>query len=107
MDNATRRQLLQRHKISGFTGSIIDVFKAYEQGIDIIGQFEQQQMQAHQKPQASPQAPSSQISSTPPPQFNTAGVKPVTNAGQNPQKSNLVESYNPTPPGISNLTMNS
>ena len=40
LDNATRRQLLERHKASGFPGSIIAVYNAYNQGIDLISQFE-------------------------------------------------------------------
>lgn len=43
--NQTRRQLLDRIKTSSFPGSIIDVFKAADQGVDLISQFEQQQHQ--------------------------------------------------------------
>ena len=43
--NQTRRQLLERIKTSSFPGSIIDVFKAADQGVDLISQFEQQQQQ--------------------------------------------------------------
>ena len=45
MNNQIRRQLLERHKASGFPGSIMDVFSAYNQGIDLIADFQQQQQQ--------------------------------------------------------------
>ena len=43
--NQIRKQLLDRIKTSSFPGSIIDVFKAADQGVDLISQFEQQQQQ--------------------------------------------------------------
>ena len=55
LNNQLRRQLLERHKQSGFPGSIIDVYKAYEQGIDIISNFEQQQMQQQMQVAQTPQ----------------------------------------------------
>ena len=45
MNNQIRRQLLERHRASGFPGSIMDVFSAYNQGIDLIADFQQQQQQ--------------------------------------------------------------
>ncbi len=45
LDNQTRRELLSKARQSGFPGSILDVFTAYEQGKDIIGEFQQQQQQ--------------------------------------------------------------
>lgn len=45
LDNQTRRELLSKARQSGFPGSILDVFTAYEQGKDLIGEFQQQQQQ--------------------------------------------------------------
>jgi hypothetical protein len=45
LDNQTRRELLSKARQSGFPGSILDVFSAYEQGKDIIGEYQQQQQQ--------------------------------------------------------------
>lgn len=107
MDNATRRQLLQRHKMSGFPGSIIDVFKAHDQGVDIIRQFEQQQMQGPQQPATTAGLQSNKAASPPPPPPSAININSQISSNAPHQKSNLVESYNPTPPGISNLKMNS
>ena len=45
--NQTRRELLNRIKASNFPGSIVEVFQAADQGVDLISQFEQQQMQEY------------------------------------------------------------
>ena len=45
LDNQTRRELLSKARQTGFPGSILDVFAAYEQGKDLIGEFQQQQSQ--------------------------------------------------------------
>ena len=45
LDNQTRRELLSKSRQVGFPGSILDVFTAYEQGRDLIGEFQQQQQQ--------------------------------------------------------------
>ena len=85
IDNATRRQLLQRHKSSGFKGSIIDVFRAYDQGIDLIGQYEQMQVANTQQEQQQGLRPQHQAGNTnasmafpnqpPNASFNTVGMK--------------------------------
>lgn len=83
MDNATRKELLYRARAAGYPGSILDVFANYDQGKDLIGEFEQQQkmqqMQQQQMPvqqqpvqQMQPQAPQMPVvpsSPTPAPNF--------------------------------------
>ena len=116
MDNATRRQLLQRHRQSGYTGSILDVYKAYDQGVDLLGQFEQtnnvdvaetpQQFKqglrpAHQawdinKSMVFPNVPPN----TP---FNTVGMKAPINIQKFDEQGHLVKSYENVPPGIQSL----
>ena len=41
--NEVRRELLDRAKASGYPGSIVDVFQAADQGIDLIEQHQMQQ----------------------------------------------------------------
>ena len=43
MTNADRRRLLDQFRASGMEGSILDVYKAYAQGRDIIAEHKQQQ----------------------------------------------------------------
>lgn len=123
MDNATRRALLQRHRQSGFPGSIMDVFRAYEQGVDLVGQYMQQQQQQMQPPPV-------QVARTPEEQrqglrpahqagnvnqsmafpniapntpFNTVGMKAPINIDKYDEQGHLVESYKSVPPGVQNL----
>ena len=120
MDNATRRQLLQRHKMSGFPGSIMDVFQAYEQGVDLIDQYQQQQqMQVAQTPQQRQQGlrPAHQAGNTnasmafpntkPNASFNTVGMKAPIDMKQFDSTGNLVKSYDAVPPGVTDLKMSS
>jgi hypothetical protein len=123
MDNATRRQLLQNHKQSGFPGSIIDVYKAYDQGIDLIGQFQQQQelqkpsvastpqeQQAGLRPahQAGNVNQSMAFPNVPPnASFNTVGMKAPIDIKQFSPQGNLVRSFDAVPPGVTNLKMGS
>jgi hypothetical protein len=55
LDNQTRRELLSKARQSGFPGSILDVFAAYEQGRDLVAEFQQQKEQ-QQTQQMSDQA---------------------------------------------------
>lgn len=123
MNNAIRKQLLQRHKQSGFPGSIIDVFDAYKKGVDIIGQFEQQQQAQQPKIAKTPQEqkqglrPDHQAGNVnqsmafpnmpPNASFNTMGMKAPIDLKQFDQKGNLVASYSKVPPGVTNLKMSS
>jgi hypothetical protein len=43
MDNATRKELLYKARAVGYPGSILDVFANYDQGRDLIAEFQQQQ----------------------------------------------------------------
>jgi hypothetical protein len=49
MDNATRKELLYRARAVGYPGSILDVFANYNQGKDLIAEFEQQQQMQQQQ----------------------------------------------------------
>lgn len=88
MDNATRKELLYKARAAGYPGSILDVFANYDQGRDLIAEFQQQQqmqqaqqmsdiaaqqvgMQQPQQPQQQmqPQIPVVPSSPTPAPKF--------------------------------------
>lgn len=82
MDNATRKELLYKARAAGYPGSILDVFANYDQGKDVIAEFQQQQqmqqMQQQQMPAQSmqpqqqmqtPQMPVVPSSPTPAPNF--------------------------------------
>jgi hypothetical protein len=43
MDNTTRKELLYRARAAGYPGSILDVYANYDQGKDLIGEFQDQQ----------------------------------------------------------------
>lgn len=45
MDNATRKELLYRARAAGYPGSILDVYANYDQGKDLIAEFQDQQRQ--------------------------------------------------------------
>lgn len=95
MDNATRKELLYKARAVGYPGSILDVFANYDQGRDLIAEFQQQQqmqqaqqmsdiaaqqvgMQQPQQPQQQmqPQMPVVPSSPTPTPKFNTPQAPP-------------------------------
>jgi len=115
MDNVTRRGLLTRHRQSQFPGSILDVFKAYDQGVDLIGEFEQQQMQVAQTPQQQQQGlrPEHQAGNVnqsmafpnvpPNTPFNTMGMKAPIDIKKFDEQGHLVKSYDDVPPGVQNL----
>ena len=116
MDNATRRQLLMRHRQSGYPGSILDVFRAYDMGIDLLGQFEQQNnIQVAATPQQQQQGlrpahqagniSQSMIFPNVPPNtpFNTVGMKAPINIEKYDEQGHLVKSYENVPPGVQNL----
>ena len=118
--NQTRRELLNRIKASNFPGSIVEVFQAADQGVDLISQFEQQQMQEQQmqiantpqeqevglreqhamgNTQASMAFPDVQPGQS----FNTVGMKAPINIDKVDEQGHLVESYKNVPPGIQDL----
>jgi len=120
--NQTRKQLLERIKTSTFPGSIIDVFKAADQGIDLISQFEQEQQQQQQQGMQVANTPEQQevglrdqhaMGNTdasmafpnvePNQSFNTMGMKAPIDIQKIDDQGHLVESYKNVPPGIQNL----
>lgn len=56
MDNATRKELLYRARATGYPGSILDVFANYDQGKDLIAEFQQQQQMQQMSQMASQQS---------------------------------------------------
>tara|TARA_R100000700_G_scaffold24714_1_gene31556 strand:- start:3371 stop:6160 length:2790 start_codon:yes stop_codon:yes gene_type:complete len=118
--NQTRRDLLDRIKLSNFPGSIIDVFKAADQGIDLISEYEQKQQQeqemkvantpeeqeiglreehARGNTEASMAFPDVQPGAS----FNTVGMKAPIDIQKIDKQGHLVESYKGVPPGIQDL----
>lgn len=84
LDNQTRRELLSKARQSGFPGSILDVFNAYEQGKDLIGEFQQQQQQ-QQSQQMSDMA---------------AQQSGMMAPGQQPLPQEMPQAPAPPPPGL-------
>jgi hypothetical protein len=120
MDNSTRRQLLDKARSTGYPGSILEAFTAYDQGRDLIGEFVQQQqmqppMQVAQTPEEQgqglrpyhEQGQTNQSMAFPDVQpgqsFSTVGMKVPINIDKVDATGNLVESFKAVPPGIANL----
>lgn len=116
MNNATRRELLNKAKSVGYTGNILDVFSAHEQGRDLIAEFMQsQQPQVAMTPEEQEQGlrPAHAQGNTdqsmvfpnvqPGQSFNTVGMEAPINIDKVDKQGNLVESYKSVPPGIVNL----
>ena len=118
LTNETRRQLLNRAKAAQFPGSILEVYRAAEQGIDILADHEaqmQQQMQVAQTPQeqqtglreeharGNTQASMAFPNVQPGQSFNTVGMKAPINVDKYDNQGHLVESYKNVPPGIQDL----
>lgn len=123
MNNQLRRHLLNRHRASGFPGSILDVYRAYDQGVDLISQYEQQQMMQQQQPQVA-QTPEEQREGLRPQHaagntnasmifpnvpggqpFNTVGMRAPIDIKKFDEQGHLVKSYDSVPPGIQSLPM--
>lgn len=119
MNNSERRQLLNRFRASGMEGSILDVFDAYNKGVDLISQHYAQQNQQEpavlQTPQeqqeglrpfhAAGDIKRSAVFKDVPPNtpFNTHGMKVPINIEKYNEQGHLVESHKSVPPGISNI----
>tara|TARA_R110002020_G_scaffold40962_1_gene120868 strand:- start:1236 stop:3362 length:2127 start_codon:yes stop_codon:yes gene_type:complete len=121
LNNATRRDLLNRSRASQFPGSIVEVYRAAEQGIDLLAdheaqiQAQQQEMQVAQTQQqqetglreehaqgntgASMAFPNVQPNQS----FNTVGMKAPIDIQKVDNQGHLVESYKNVPPGIEDL----
>ena len=113
MDNATRQALLDKIKATGYPGSIIDVFSAYEQGVDLIDQhFQEQQKQQEiqqakqqiqnfeqpaQQPEIMRSSPPQSISQIPSPKLNYTQAKEPT-----PQEDKLIKSQSNNNIGLVN-----
>jgi uncharacterized membrane protein (UPF0127 family) len=116
MTNEERRNLLDRYKTSDFPGSITEVFSAARRGVDLIGQFEQQNnIQVANTPKQYEQGlrPAHQAGDInrsmvfpdvpPNTSFNTMGMKAPINIQKFDNQGHLVKSYENVPPGIQSL----
>ena len=117
--NEVRRELLDRAKASGYPGSIVDVFQAADQGIDLIEQHQMQQqeqeMMVAQTPQeqevglreqhamGNTQASMAFPNVQPNQSFNTVGMRAPIDIQKIDNQGHLVESYKNVPPGIQDL----
>jgi hypothetical protein len=119
MTNADRRRLLEEFRASGMEGSILDVYKAYAQGTDLLAEHRQQQEQAkplvaetpeQQKEGLRPYHKAGEFNQTmvfpdvpPNTPFNTIGMKAPINIKKVDEQGHLIQSYENVPPGITNL----
>jgi hypothetical protein len=99
LTNQVRRDILNRVKASGFPGGVSEAFRAAEQGVDIISQYEEQQSQQQ------PQAPmESQAPVAPPMRANTQpSFSPSINIPKTNTQDHLVESHKSISPQIQDL----
>ena len=113
LDNQTRRELLSKARQSGFPGSILDVFAAYEQGRDLVAEFQQQQeqQQTQQMSEAAAQQSGMQMpqqmqqeqpqQGPPPPQGPPQGLPQGSNIPQPPpENTGLINSNEAQGTGI-------
>jgi uncharacterized membrane protein (UPF0127 family) len=124
MTNDVRRELLNKARSLGYPGSILEVYQAYSQGIDMLADFEvQQRAQQIQSQQAvvaqTPQEqsqgliPFHQAGQTnqsmvfpnvkPNQPFTTQGLTAPIDMTKVDNQGNVVESYKAVQPGISNI----
>lgn len=122
MDNAIRKDILARAKATGYPGNIVEAFRAYDQGRDLVQEYVQQQQEASQPQMQVARTPEEQeqglrpahaagnVDQTmafpnvqPGQSFNTMGMKANVNIEKFNDQGNLVESYKNVPPGIVNL----
>ena len=122
MDNAIRKDILARAKTSGYPGNIVEAFRAYDQGRDLVQEYVQQQQEASQPQMQIAQTPQEQEQGLRPyheqgqtdqsmvfpnvqpgQSFNTMGMKIPINIDKVDKQGNLVESYKAVPPGLQNL----
>ena len=120
LTNERRRQILNSVKSSGFPGGVSEAFRAAEQGIDVVAQFQEQQAQEQEMQVAQTEqeqetglreehaAGNTQASMAfpnvkPNQSFNTVGMKAPIDIQKVDGQGHLVESYKNVPPGIANL----
>lgn len=110
-DNSQKLQLIQAIRQSGYPGSVTEVFQAYDQGQDLIGQWVQQQEQQQQMQemqQQGPQDPQGMAQggpSLPPPNRKPDGrvSQPDVNQPLSNDQGHLVQSQTPSDVGIQDL----
>ena len=110
-DNSQKLQLIQAIRQSGYPGSVTEVFQAYDQGQDLIGQWVQQQEQQQQMQemqQQGPQGPQGMAQggpSLPPPNRKPDGrvSQPDVNQPLSNDQGHLVQSQTPSDVGIQDL----
>lgn len=123
MTNDDRRQILNRAKSLNYPGSILEVFQAYSQGVDVLSDFEREQraMQNQQAPLVA-QTPQEQSQGLipfhqqgmtnqsmvfpdvkPGQPFTTQGLTAPIDMTKVDNQGNVVESYKAVQPGIANI----
>jgi hypothetical protein len=110
-DNSQKLQLIQAIRQSGYPGSVTEVFQAYDQGQDLVGQWVQQQEQQQQMQemqQQGPQGPQGMAQggpSLPPPNRKPDGrvSQPDVNQPLSNDQGHLVQSQNTQNVGIQDL----
>ena len=119
MTNQERRMLLEKFRSSGMEGSIMDVYQAYGQGVDLVDEHLRAQNQGQpatlttpeeQQQGLRPYHDAGELNKTavfkdvpPNTPFNTHGMKAPINIDKYSQEGHLIESHKSVPPGISNI----
>ena len=100
-DNSQKLELIQAIRQSGYPGSATEVFQAYDQGQDLVGQWvQQQQQQQEMQQQQSPQDPQGMGPGGPPPpppnrRPDGRVSQPNVNQSIDNNQGHLVQSQNP------------
>jgi len=120
MTNKERRELLDRSRESGFTGSIVDVFQAARQGRDLISEFEAKQQgniavtpqqqqaglgPAHQRGDVGASMVFPKIGPNATMTTANKGLKVNLDVKGYDDRGHLVKSYESVPPGVKSLPM--
>jgi hypothetical protein len=111
--------LLEKFRSSGMEGSIMDVYQAYGQGVDLVDEHLRAQNQGQpatlttpeeQQQGLRPYHDAGELNKTavfkdvpPNTPFNTHGMKAPINIDKYSQDGHLIESHKSVPPGISNI----
>ena len=120
LNNKERRELLDRARASGYSGSIIDVYEGHRKGRDVIAEFEAQKQGNIAVTPSQQQAglgPAHQAGRTdqsmvfpkigPNATMTTAnkGLKASLDVKGYDDRGHLVKSYESVPPGVKSLPM--
>lgn len=118
MTNKERRELLDRSRESGYTGSIVDVFQAARQGRDLISEFEAKQQgniavtpqqqqaglgPAHQRGDVGASMIFPKIGPNATMTTANKGLKVNLDVKGYDDRGHLVKSYESVPPGVQSL----